>query len=217
MTAARKFAFETEFSADGQILRSNDVVRATFTKDEAAALERAAYERGRDDALVRAQESAGEHLRQIASQMQFLLARLADDCAAMRRECAEAAVAAAEAIAGVALERFGREAVEAVACEAISTLRDAAHIRVAVAPELADLVQPRLQQAAEAAGFPGRVMVIADAARRPGDCEIVWADGLIASDRGAASRRIRNAAQRWLDDHAAGPAQFDLFSEEDAR
>lgn len=217
MTAARKFAFDMEFAADGRILRAGDEVRLTFTKDEVAELEAEAYARGREDALVRAEEIAGQHLRQIASQMQFLFTRLGEESASMRRECAEAAVAAAETIAGVALDRFGREAVEAIAGEAIAMLRDAAHIRIATTPELVETLRPRLEQLAEATGYAGRLVVSPDPTRRPGDCEIAWADGLIVSDRAEAAQKIRDAAQRWLDDHDAGPAQFDLFAEESAR
>ena len=214
MAAGRKFAFDMEFAPDGRILRAGEEVRLTFTKDEVAALESQAYARGRDDALVRAEEVSSQHLRQIASQMQFLFSRLSEEGAAMRRECAEAAVAAAETIAGAALDQFGRDAVESIAGEAVSMLRDAAQIRVCATPEIAEALRPRLEQAALAAGFTGRLIVTGDPARRPGDCEIAWADGLILSDRAAAGQKIRDAAQRWLDDHDAGPAQFDLFAEE---
>ena len=77
----------------------------------------------------------------------------------MRADAARLAIAAARAVAGAAMERYGADTIEACVKDALADLRAEPRIAVRVAPHLADPLAERLYQYAEAEGFDGAVVV----------------------------------------------------------
>src|SRR5688572_3515411 len=105
MSNLRKYAFDTEFSADGAIVR--ETPRRTPEDIEKANEE--AYERGKQDALAQAERRAAAALEAIADAASGVLTRLDVESQAMRAEAARLAIVSAQRIAGAALDAFGLE------------------------------------------------------------------------------------------------------------
>jgi flagellar assembly protein FliH len=191
LTNARKFMFETEFAADGTVLR--DPTRNEFRRYEAKeveALRAGAYEQGKTDALVEAERASGAALDKLAADMKAHLARLEATVQALRVQSAQIALAAARKIAGEALDQFGEARVIAAIEAAMDALPEGPRLNVRVAPGLEATLRERLEGAAKARGFEGAIVVRADARIAKGDVEIEWTEGALACERRDIEARV---------------------------
>jgi len=211
-TAYSRFAFDTVFDAGGHIVRSASRKNDMHNLEEVAALEAKAYERGLNDATARATQELAEAMGTLARLSQMLLGRLATEAETLRSDATSVALAAAQAIAGNALNQFGEEAVLGAVQESLSQLRTVPRLLIRVAPHLEADLSPRLQDMAEQYGLTGALVVRADASISVGDVQLDWADGSIQHDQSATFALIEAAAAKWLATQAQESLQFDLFS-----
>lgn len=79
-----KFDFDTEFDANGEILREGESYKRFFTQEDVDAARMWGVEEGREMEEGRCAQS----LQAIASQMQLIVARLANESDALRHEAA---------------------------------------------------------------------------------------------------------------------------------
>ncbi len=56
----------------------------------------------------------------------------------------------------------------------------------------------RLEEIAQARGFGGKLVVLAEPGIAPGDCRIEWADGGIVRDRAATEAAIDDTVGRYV-------------------
>jgi flagellar assembly protein FliH len=191
-------------------VRAGESFRRHFPKEEVDRLTAAAYERGKQDELARAELAAADTLRRIAEAAETLVGGLAEEAHALRAEATSVALACARKVASVAVARFPEDEVIAAIEEAMSVLRDGPRLVVAVAPNQLEAVRGRAEQAAQAFGYPGAIVVRGEPGLRPGDAALVWADGAIAIDREAAFQRLEAAISRRLEE--TDDDQGDLFA-----
>ncbi len=194
---ARAFAFETEFTPQGEVV--GGAQRKFYSRDEADAL--AAAARSEAEARTRQQvEARGVasvdrivgHLAPVAPQ----LAALAD---ALRREAAELALIAARKIAGAALDARGAEVAADAVMNAVRLLRHGPSVVVSAAPDALGEIERRM----EALTRDGRiksVSFVSDAAARPGDWRVEWAEGSVGYTRADVEAAIDAAVNARLND-----------------
>lgn len=195
MTASfKRFAFDREYAADGTVLRDGERVRRIFTEDEARAMADAAAGKAAEGDAARMADT----LRQISGRMQAVLARMDNESEAMRADAVRLAMAAARAIAGAALDRYGADTIEACAREALAELRAEPRLAVRVAPELVEEIAERLDSEAARMGFEGAVIVRADEEVGPGDVVLEWRAGAVERTAADIEQRLEDTARKWL-------------------
>lgn len=211
MSAAVKYLFERSFEPRGKLsgaklqLDSFEEEQRFRAADLEAARE-AAYAEGRMAGIAEAQAgieaAAAAALEHLAASMDALFADRDRSLAEVRREAARVAVATARAVAGALLARAPGSEVEAMLEQALPTLEDQARIAVRLSPAALAALAPRLERIAEAAGFAGRIDLIADGARGDQDCVIEWNGGGLERDES----RITGAIEAALDTFTATAA-----------
>lgn len=187
MANVRKYAFETEFSADGAIVKD---APKKLTAEKIAAECDAAYERGKQDAVAQAERRSAAALEALADAASAVLTRLDVESRAMREEAARIGVAAANKIAGAALEAFGPERAAVAIEAAMDALRHQPRLVVKLSPEAADVLKPRIAAMCETHAYAGAILVRAEAGLKAGEVIIDWSDGVIAMDPAEAADRI---------------------------
>jgi flagellar assembly protein FliH len=193
-TSFRRFAFDREYAADGTVLRDGERVRRVFTEDEARAMADAAASQAAEGDAARMAET----LRQISGRMQAVLARMESESEAMREDAVRLALAAARAIAGAALDRYGADTIEACAREALAELRAEPRLAVRVAPHLVEEIADRLDSEAARLGFEGAVIVRADEDITAGDVVLEWRAGAVERTAADIEQRLEDTARKWL-------------------
>lgn len=196
MTAARRYAFDTVFDADGAVLREGARARS-FTLDEVERERAAAHEAGRAEQAAKDEARTAAALAQIAEAARLATTRLVEDRRALHADAARLALVAARAVAGAALERFGEAQVAAAVDAAFESFVGAPRLVVRVAPALQG-VRAAIEETARAQGFDGAIVVRADPSVRAGDATIDWGDGAVASDSEDAFARIEAAVTAAL-------------------
>jgi flagellar assembly protein FliH len=187
MANIRKYAFETEFAPDGEIMREPP---KRITPEEVQAADTEGYERGKQDATAQAERRTAAALEAIADATSAVLTRLDAESHAMRVEAARVALAAAQKIAGAALDAFGIERAAHAIEAAMDALRHQPRLVVKLPPELAEQLKPRITEMCETHAYASAVLVRADPALKNSEIVIDWSDGVIAMDPADAARRI---------------------------
>jgi flagellar assembly protein FliH len=187
MTSARKFAFETEFTPDGVIVRD---APKRLTPEEIEAQCALAYERGKQDAVAQAEADAAAALEALADAASAVLSHLEAEGRAMREEAARIAFVAARKIAEHALDAFGSERAAAAIEAAMNALRHQPRLVVKLSPQAAETLKPRIEQMRETHAYAAAVLVRADDAIRNGEVIVDWSDGVIVSNLDDAITRI---------------------------
>jgi flagellar assembly protein FliH len=187
MANVRKYAFDTEFGPDGAIMKD---APKRLTPEEIAAESAAAYERGKQDAVAQAERQTAAALQAIADAASAVLTRLDAESQAMREEAARVAIAAANKIAGAALDGFGHERAAVAVEAAMDALRHQPRLVVKLSPEAAEALKPRIAEMCETHAYAGAVLVRAEAGLKSGEVVIDWSDGVITMNPDDAAERI---------------------------
>lgn len=195
MASIRKYAFETEFAADGKIVTQ---APKKFDADEVESERKAAYKRGADDAVAQAERQTAAALQALGEKITALLGKLDSERQAMREEAARVALAAARKIAGAALDGFGADRA-AIAIESVmDVLRHHPRLVVKLSPEAAENLKPRIDEMAELHGYGGAILVRPQPDMRAGEVSIDWSDGIIHMNPDEAAKRIEDLIEAAL-------------------
>lgn len=197
MTYAR-FSFDTEFGANGVVVREPVRPKQTFSAAELTAAKAEAFAAGERSALARAEAEAASALSALATTAQGALSTLAAVAHEHKAGAAVLALAAARRIADAALERFP-EAPAAAALEALAREVEASpRLLLRAPPQHEARLREAAEQAALHAGFAGALVVKADPSL-PGAAFVYdWGDGRAAFDPDAAAGRIAEATATAL-------------------
>lgn len=189
----RKFDFGTVFDGAGGVAYAPARPKRTFTPEEVEQIRLQAYQEGERSVTALAEAAAAAATREIADHARRALGVLAQVAHEHRVTSAELAMAAARKIADAALEQFPEApavaALQALAREIEATPR----LLVRVAPALVDRMQAALDQAAQAAGFPGQIVAKAEASMPAAAFVLDWGDGRAAYDPISAAARVEEA------------------------
>ncbi|MEM6626217.1 MAG: hypothetical protein AAF719_05890 [Pseudomonadota bacterium] len=203
----KPFTFSTEFTADGQVLSGEGA--AYVGKDDAAQMCADARAEGEAAAKTSEEARAAEALNTMAAHLNPVEPILVDIAGQLKRDATDLALAAAKAIAGKALDKWGAETAADAISELVATLRDGPSVVATVAPDCAGPVSQRLQTLA-AHGFEGRFAVKEDPAAKPGDWRVDWREGAVEFNRDEAAKAVEAALQRRMNDPVE--PQLDLFA-----
>lgn len=187
MNGLRKFAFDTEFAPDGAILSH---APKKLGPDEVEAERAGAYERGKQDAVAKAEQQTAAAAEALAKTAAMLLTRLDGESRAMREEAARIAMAAARKIAGAALDAFGEERAAAAIESAMDALRSQPRLIVRLHPDIAAKLAPRITELSEKHAYAGAVLVRPEANLRAADITIDWSDGVVSLSAEDTADRI---------------------------
>ncbi|MEZ5958950.1 MAG: FliH/SctL family protein [Hyphomonadaceae bacterium] len=187
MSNIRKYAFDIEFTPDGEIMREPP---KRITPEEVEAAGTDGYERGKNDATAQAERRTAAALEAIADAASAVLTRLNAESHAMRAEAASVALAAAQKIAGAALDEFGAARAAQAIEAAMDALRHQPRLVVKLPPDLAEQLKPRIAEMCETHAYASAVLVRAEPGLKTGEVVIDWSDGVIAMDPADAARRI---------------------------
>lgn len=195
MSNIRKYAFETEFAPDGEIVRET---AKRITPEEVTTASTEGYERGKNDAVAQAERRSAAALEALADAASGVLTRLDVESQAMREEAARVAMAAAQKIAGAALDAFGLERAQQAVEAAMDTLRHQPRLVVKLPPETAEQLKPRITEMCETHAYASAVLVRAEPGLKNGEVVIDWSDGVIAMDPAEAAKRIEDLIEAAL-------------------
>jgi flagellar assembly protein FliH len=189
MSNVRKYAFETEFAPDGEIVRE---AAKRITPEEVQAADSEGYERGKNDATAQAERRVAAALEAIADAASAVLTRLDVESKAMRAEAARLAIVSAQRIAGAALDAFGLERAQKAVESAMDLLRHQPRLVVKLPPDMAEQLKPRIAVMCETYAYAAAVLVRAEEGLKTGEVVIDWSDGMIAMDPADAAKRIED-------------------------
>ncbi|MET0182003.1 MAG: hypothetical protein ABW199_03860 [Caulobacterales bacterium] len=198
MTQARKFAFDTEFAADGRIISDNSAALRRYTADEVEAERQAAYKRGAADAQAAAERESAAALKDLSMASTALLQTLALESTAMRNEAAQLAIIAARKIADAALEAFGEERALAAIEQAMDDLRHGPRLIVRTPARIAETIKPRIEAMAAEHNYEGAIVVRADPALKSGAVSIDWSDGVLKIDPVEIAARVEGLVSAMI-------------------
>lgn len=193
-TAARPAAERYLFERGFQAAETGDAAAAaSFTADDVERARAEARAVGRADAVA---EMTQSDERRIAIAVEAIVAALAEarrQFDNLRTFCEAAAVGVAAAITRKMLPEFyrreGANEIMAMVTSLLPTLLDSPKLTLRLNGVDCERLAKRLQEAAGASGFDGRLLILADAGIAVGDCRVEWAHG------GAS----RDGARLWQD------------------
>jgi flagellar assembly protein FliH len=195
MGTISKFAFDTEFSPSGDVVRE---APKKFSAEEVEAECQAAYARGAQDATAQAERQAAAALQALADATKKLLGQLDSERQAMRNEAARLALAAARKVAGAALEAHGVERAAAAIEAVMDLLRHQPRLLVKLSPDAAEALKPRIDEMAQAHGYDATILVRTQAGLKSGEVIIDWSDGMLAMSPDDANAQIEALVETAL-------------------
>lgn len=180
MAMPQKFTFDVSFDHLGAP-SARSMAERRFTRGELEATRQAALAEGHAAGLAEAAQSAqsltADALAQIAESLAALLAAQgATTVDTQRRGLAAVQAIIAKLVPGLAAKDPLAE-VEAFATKCLHEVIDEPRVVLRVAQEIYEPLRERLDALANAAGYAGRVVLLADDAIAAGDARVEWADG----------------------------------------
>jgi flagellar assembly protein FliH len=195
MGSPAKFLFDTDFAAAERVKSSIALAEHSTKLAEAEAT---GYRNGVGAGKAQAEARAGAAFERIAAALDGLRRSLAAVEERLEAEAIGVAVAVARKLAPELIAREPFAEISALATNCFRQLVAAPHVVVRVNDRLHPSAREQLDQAVEASGFAGRLVVLAEPDIAPGDCRIEWADGGVKRDRAATEAAIDDAVARYI-------------------
>lgn len=194
MRSPAKFMFDNDFAVAE---RGKSVALAEHAA-KLAEVEAAGYCNGFAAAKAEAEQRAAAALERIALGLAELNRGLSAVATRLESEAVEVAVAVARKLAPELIAREPLAELAALAANCFRQLVVAPHVAVRVNEGLHERARDELDGIARAAGFEGRLVVMAEPDIAPGDCRIEWADGGVKRDLAAIEAAIAEAVARYV-------------------
>jgi flagellar assembly protein FliH len=206
----QKFLFDTCFdqppaprTAPAKPVEPVEPVEPTYTRSELDAARAAGIAEGRAAEAAEATRSTEAVIVSTLAAISRDVAALIDMRAALAGELQRDAVAVIRTVLQKAVPALCRKhplvEIDALVADCLRESLAEPRIVLRVAETAFDAVQRRLAGLAAAAGYPGKLVLLADAALGPGDCRVEWADGGAERDLPRLLRDIDAALVRALD------------------
>lgn len=178
---AAKFLFDLSFDADAPPPEPEAPPPLSLTQEELATIKAASFEDGRNagrtEALNNGADKAAAQLAQLTSLVQQLAADGSNRDAASLDTIVEAVKAVAQNLLPAYVTRYGFAEMEAIVRDCLSQLKGEARLVIRVTDSDLDDAIKRFEGLAQAAAFPGKLIILADNTLSPGDLRVEWADG----------------------------------------
>ena len=195
----RPFVFDTEFDADGTVVRPRAWAPAkrSYQPAEVEALVAQARLEARQQALSEVAHLQAMALTNIAQSVATAMPLLRNAAQTHREQSADLSLAAARAIAGAALDRFPHAPLRA-ALEVLAQEIDATPRLVVRASGLDDERRAAIEQACVESGFTGAVAFRDEPGMALAAFQLEWADGRADHDPQASAERVAEALSAAL-------------------
>lgn len=191
MGQSRPFMFDTVFDG-GRVIEPVRPKRS-FTYEEVEAIRSEAFTAGERSAVAEAERQAAAALSNASGLVRQALSALARVAHDHRVGSAELALTSARKIADAALERFPHAPVEATLAALAREVDAVPRLVVRCAAPDPKRLEADLCRVAEAAGYPGQVVLKADPGPADASFMFDWGDGRAAFDPVSAAARIEAA------------------------
>ncbi|MBM3531038.1 MAG: flagellar assembly protein H [Alphaproteobacteria bacterium] len=195
-----KFLFDVDFARE-----ADPKERPIAAADHALKLAEAESKGFRDgyDTAVKENVAAAERrtaaaFEQISDSIDRLARAMTAIEARMETQAVELAVSVGRKLATELVAREPFDEIAALASDCFRQLTAAPHVVVRVNEALHQIARNRLEDIARQRGFDGRLVVVAEAEIKPGDCRIEWADGGLNRDMARTDETIGKTVERYL-------------------
>lgn len=204
MASARKYLFDVSFDGlDGTDDATPAAIAAARQRQEIDAAREEGFAEGRlagiAEAAAGSEERAAVALAGIAASLERIAADRVSDADALERSAIALTLEMGRRVVP-ALAR--RNALDEIAMLVGASLREAIgepRVVLRVADVEFESVRDRIGRIAEAAGFPGKAVILVDEGLAPGACRIEWADGGAERDPARTWREIEAATTRAIE------------------
>ena len=178
-TTAHKFTFDTEFAGgeDRRAPTAQARQKQTLTLEELENLKTLARHEGESSAQIRATEALERSLAAMTISVRAALDTSHAEIEALRDEAAKLALAMARKIAPAALAALPAGDVEIALRQAMHQAIAEPRITLRAAPQVIEVLEPRLTDIAHEEGYDGRVLFAVDPTMTGADCRIEWRGG----------------------------------------
>lgn len=187
---ARQYRRQTDaadLAQEAEALRSKIAMLEQSHAEELARARTEAFEAGRHHALADREAAILSSIDAMQASMEEIAEQYSQMRAEIAGDASELALAAAEAIAGHAIEHAPGGAVDEAIGRALSQVARGQEIEVKVHPDMVDEIEARIAQRQSCDRRKLALVVSADSALSPGDAVLSWERGGVFVD--AASRR----------------------------
>jgi len=178
-TQAHKFTFDTEFAGGED--RPTESARArqkkTLTTEELENLQALARSEGENNSQARAIETLERTIAALTISVRAALETSHAEIEVVRDDAAKLALAMAKRIAPAALAALPAGDVEIALRQAMHQAIAEPRITLRAAPQVIEVLEPRLTDIAHEEGYDGRVLFAADPTMTGADCRIEWRGG----------------------------------------
>lgn len=156
------------------------------------------FDEGVHSGTVQAAQRLAQAAEQLANHVATMNAALDDH----RHQTLTDAIALASTIgrklAGHLLAAYPTGEIEALIAECLASLDGVPHLVIRCHPDLAEQVRDIAQARIATSGFTGRLVVMGDPERSPGDARLEWVDGGLERDMSALSSEIDRRIATFL-------------------
>ena len=197
MANTAKYLFDEDFSTGAK--PTITLVEAERRRiDAESQAYRKGFAAGEAKAQGEAAQRAANALQLMADGLDKLYKALAGIEVRLETEAVEVAVAVAGKLSPALIAREPFAEISALATECFQHLVKTPHVVVRVGPAIYEIAKDKLEAIAQARGFEGRLVVMAEDSLAAGDCRIEWADGGVARDEAATLAVIDDAVARYV-------------------
>jgi flagellar assembly protein FliH len=183
MAEALKFNFinlETQNAGQKESARARGKKRV-YNDEQITEIQNASFSEGlaagEAAALTRVEQRIAATLDQIRDQYENLLADAAAHISSNLRQSAELALDISNALIPELIARQPIAEIEKLFVECIAHLKAEPRIVIRIEEALIDQLKKHIDHIAHQAGYPGKVILIADPDALPAQCQIEWSDG----------------------------------------
>lgn len=196
--SARKFTFDTEFRAEGDLVSNAARARQkkVYAQEEIDAMCSKARNEGIKAGQVRAAEALAAAADALAASLRAALAETGGAVEEIRKEAAELAFVAARKLAPMAIAAMPAADVEAALREAIHQAIGEPRIVLRAPQAVLDALTEKLAAIAHEEGFDGRIVTAVDSSLAGSDCRIEWRGGGAERSYGALSQAVGELIER---------------------
>jgi flagellar assembly protein FliH len=196
MKATAKYLFDEDFSGDKPTITMVEHERRRADAESQAY--RTGFAAAQAQAHADAEQRIAMALGRLADGLERVDRGLATIEARLEAEAVEVAIAVAAKLAPALIANEPFAEIAALATECFRHLVTTPHMVVRIGEDIYEAGKAKLDEIAQARGFEGRLVVMAEPALAAGDCRIEWADGGVNRDRTAIKNAIGDVVGRYM-------------------
>lgn len=179
MSEIKKFTFDTEFRAEGDLVSNAARARQrkVLSQEEIDQMSSRARMEGMKAGQVRAAEATAAAINQLCDTVREAMESAHGQIETLREEAAQLALIVARKLAHVAVENLPEGDVEEALRDGLHQAITEPRIVLRAAPNVILTIKDKLEDLAHEMGFEGRIVATPEQGMLGGDCRIEWRGG----------------------------------------